>query len=196
MNSKSDLMHVSQAEAKEALEAIQSVSRRTRHSIADSSVYIFLIVNGFVWLIGFLCNQFVAGKLLGYIWLGLVILAVLLSILLGIQMARRLRAPSMTETGKRIGLLWLFLTIFCAATLFVANPTDGRQITMVVILFVLLGVLSMGLLISFTYVWWALPISALALACHLLIPEYFYLGMGILVGGGAIVFAFYIRSRW
>ena len=62
--------------------------------------------------------------------------------------------------------------------------------------FPLIGQLSMGMLISFSSVWWALPITALALVGYFLLPGLFYLWMGVLVGGGMIALGLYIHARW
>jgi hypothetical protein len=67
---------------------------------------------------------------------------------------------------------------------------------MLVILFTMIGQLSMGLLLSFSSVWWALPITALAIIGYYFLPDFFYLWMGILVGGGMIAYGMYIRLRW
>ena len=67
---------------------------------------------------------------------------------------------------------------------------------MFIILFIMIGQLSMGLLLSFSSTWWALPITALALVGYFLLPNFFYLWMGILVGGGMILLGLYIRMRW
>jgi hypothetical protein len=43
------------------LAAIQRVTQRTRHSLARSGPYIFLIVTGVVWLAGFQATRFLSG---------------------------------------------------------------------------------------------------------------------------------------
>jgi hypothetical protein len=60
----------------------------------------------------------------------------------------------------------------------------------------MLGQLAMGLLFSFSSVWWALPITFLALAGYFLLPGIFYLWMALLGGGGMIILGLYIRFRW
>jgi hypothetical protein len=90
-------------------------------------------------------------------------------------------------SAKRGGIFWLFLIFFGIAAIAVAKPTDGKQVTMFIILFIVLGQLAMGLLVSFSSTWWALPITALALAGYFLRPNYFYLWMGVLVGGGMVL---------
>jgi len=189
-------MDISPNEAEEALAAIQSVSQKTRRSIANSGAYIFLIITGIIWLVGFLATQFLAGEIVAFIWIGMSILGSALSIPLGNRMSRRVRSPSTATYAKRIGTLWLLLVFYCIATIAIARPTDGKQVTMFIILFIMIGQLAMGLLLSFSSVWWALPITALALVGYFLVPNIFYLWMAILVGGGMILLGLYIHLRW
>ena len=189
-------MDVSPSEAQEALAAIQTMAHKTRRSIASSGAYITLIVTGIVWLIGFTCTQFLMGEIVAYIWIGLSILGGALGTVLGFRMGKRVRSPSTVPTAKRIGLFWLLLAFYGIATVAIARPTDGKQVTILVILFIMLGQLAMGLLFSFSSVWWALPITALALVGYFWLPGVFYLWMAILGGGGMIVLGLYIRARW
>ena len=165
-------MNVSPTEAEEALAAIQKITQKTRHSIASSGAYIFLIITGGIWLVGFLATQFLAGSVVAYIWIGASLLGSALSILLGTRRGKRVHSSSVNATAKRAGLFWLFLVLFGIATIAIAKPTDGRQITMFVILFIMLGQLAMGLILSFSSVWWALPITALALVGYFLGSHY------------------------
>jgi hypothetical protein len=189
-------MKVSPDEAEEALKAIQKISKKTRQSIASSGVYITLIVTGLVWLVGFLCTQFLSGEIVLYIWIGLSILGSTVGTILGFQRGRRVRSPSFSEPAKRGVTFWLFLVFFALAAIAVARPTDGKQVTMFVILFSMIGQAAMGLLLSFSVTWWALPVAALALVGYFLLPDFFYLWMAILGGGGMIALGLYIHSRW
>ena len=189
-------MNISPDEAEEALAAIQTRAQKTRQSIAGSGAYITLIATGIVWLIGFMCTQFLRGEIVAYIWIGLSILGSALGALLGIRMGKRVRSPSTVPVAKRIGLFWLLLVLYGIAAIVLARPTDGKQTTMFVVLFIMLGQLAMGLLFSFSSVWWALPVTALALVGYFLLPDIFYLWMALLGGGGMIALALYIRSRW
>jgi hypothetical protein len=189
-------MDISSSEAEEALAAIQIMTEKTRHSIANSGACIFLIITGIVWLVGFLCTQFLSGAIVVYIWIGLSILGSILGTILGIRMGKRIRSPLTAVTAKRIGLFWLLLIVYCIATIAVAWPLEGKQVTVFVVLFIMVGQLAMGLLFSFASVWWALPVTALALIGYFLLPGFFHLWMSILGGGGMIVLGLYIRSRW
>ena len=192
-------MNISPDEAEEALAAIQKTMHKTRHSLASSGAYIFLIVTGVIWLVGFLANQFLSGAVVAYIWIGVSLLGSALSVLLGLRMGRRVRGPSTAAYAMRIGAFWLLLICYAIAAIAVARPTDGKQLTLLIILFIMVGQLAMGgmaPLFSFSSTWWTLPITALALAGYFLLPDFFYLWMAILVGGGMIALGLYIRLRW
>lgn len=189
-------MHISPDEASEALADIQKVTHKTRRSIASSGAYIFLIITGSVWFIGFLSTQYLPGAVSAYIWTGASLLGSIVSILLGTRIGRRVRSPSAAPATRRAILFWLFLAFYCGAVIAIARPADGRQLTLFIILFIMIGQLAMGLLLSFSATWWALPITVLALAGYFLLPDFFYLWMGILVGGGMILYGLYIRFRW
>ena len=195
MIEKSNPMNISSTEAEEELAAIQRMMQKTRHSIASGGTYITLIVTGIIWLFGFLCTQFVP-EISGYVWTVGSILGTILGTVLGFRMGKRVRSPSTVPMAKRIGLFWLFLILYGVTTIAIVRPTDGKQATIFIILFIMLGQLSMGLLLSFSSTWWALPITALALVGYFLFPGIFYLWMGVLGGGGMIALGLYIRSRW
>jgi len=189
-------MNISPDEAKEALAAIQKISDRTRQSIASSGAHISLIVTGTVWLVGFVCTQFLPGEMLPYIWIGLSVLGSVIAPILIVPRGKRVRSPSAGATAKRMVLVWMLLVIYCLAAIAIAWPIDERQLTMFIILFVLLGWMAMGLLLSYNSYWPGLGMIALALAGYFFLPDIFYLWMGILVGGGMIALGLYIRFRW
>ncbi len=189
-------MNISPTEAEESLAAIQIMAQKTRKSISSGGAYITLIVTGIVWLVGFLCTQFLPVGIVGYIWGGLSLLGTIVGILLGTRMGKRVRSPSTVPMVRRVGLFWLLLVFFALAVMAVARPVDGKQATLLVILFLMLGQMAMGLLFSFSSVWWTLPITALALVGYFLLPGIFYLWMAILGGGGMIALGLVIRLRW
>jgi hypothetical protein len=189
-------MNISPNEAEEALADIQRMTRKTRHSIASSGAPIFLIITGAIWLVGFLSTQFLSGDIVAAIWIGMSVLGSALSILIGTRSGRRVRSSSVGATAKRAGAFWLLLILYGIAAIAIARPTDGKQVTMLIILFTMIGQLAMGLILSFSATWWALPITALALVGYFLLPGIFYLWMAVLVGGGMILLGLYIRARW
>lgn len=189
-------MNISPTEAEEALAAIQNMVKKTRRAISSSGAYIFLIVWGGVWLLGFLCSQFLPNEIIGYIWMGLDILGGAVSAIIGVRMGRRVRSSSPTVSAKRIGWFWILIFLYCIATLWVARPIDGKQMAMFIILFVMVGWTAMGLLLSFYSIWPGYVITILALIGYFLLPDIFYLWMAILGGGGMIALGLYIRFRW
>ena len=189
-------MNISPNEAEEALQAIRLVTQKTRHSIASSNVHISLITTGAVWLIGFLCTQFLSGQVLVSIWVGLSLLGGALATILSLRKSKRIHSPSAPATARRIALVWLLLAIYCIAAIAVAWPLDGKQLTMFIVLFVMIAWSAMGLLLSFASVWPGLILIALMLICYFLLPGFFYLWMGLLGGGGLIFLGLYIRYRW
>ncbi len=58
-------MEVSPTEAEQALTVIESMVKKTRRAVSSSGAYLFLIVWGAIWLIGFACSQFLAARLSG-----------------------------------------------------------------------------------------------------------------------------------
>ena len=189
-------MDLSPIEAQQALEAIQAMAKKTRKVIANSGAYLFLIIWGLVWLIGFTANHFVTGPTIGYLWMGLDIGGGVLSLVAAIRMGRKVRSASGGEAGRRIGYFWLLLFLYCLVLLAVVSPLDLKTGSMVIVIFVMVGWIAMGLLMSAASIWWALVITALALIGYYLLPSFFYLWMAVLGGGGMIALGFYIRSRW
>lgn len=189
-------MEVSPSEAEEALATIQKTMQKTRRMYATSGSYIFLLITGMIWLVGFLATQFLTGAIVPTIWITMSILGGAFAIVLGIRIGRRYRAPSAAIYGKRISLFWVLMVLFGIAVIAVARPTDGKQVTMLIILLVMVGQQAMSLLFSFSGYWWALPIGALALVGYYLLSDFFYLWLAVLGGGGMIALALYIQWKW
>lgn len=189
-------MNISPTEAEEALAAIQVMIKKTRRIVSSSGGYIFMIIWGVIWLLGFLGSQFLPQEMAGYVWSGLDILGGGLSVILGIRMHRASIRASSGVSGKRIAFFWLLLFIFCCLFIAVAQPADGKQIAMYIILFCMTGWIAMGLLLSFISILPALVIILLAATGYFLLPGIFYLWMAILCGGGMIGLGLYIRYRW
>jgi hypothetical protein len=189
-------LDISPKEAEDTLAAIQTIGQKARRSIASGAFNVILIITGIVWLIGFTCTQFLPQEFIGYIWTGLSVLGSILGTILGIQNNKRVRSPSIAPIAKRVITFWLLLVCYGISFIAIAKPTDGKQATLMIILFIMLGWLTTGLLFSFFLFWWVLPITALALIGYFLLPSFFYLWMAVLGGGSMIIFGIYIRLRW
>jgi hypothetical protein len=189
-------MQITPAEAEEALNAIQVVMHKIRRAVSTSGAYVFLIIWGVVWLLGFLGSQFLPNKTANLSWIILDILGGILSAVYGIRIGRGVRSTSTSTTGSRIAFFWLLLFFYCVTAVWVAWPVDGKQMAMLIILFVTVGWMAMGLLLSLASVWWGLALTGLALVGYFLLPGIFFLWMAILGGGGMIALGLYIRYRW
>jgi hypothetical protein len=189
-------MNISPTEAEEALTAIQAMMQKTRRAISSSGAYKFLILWGTIWMIGFLGSQFLPKEIANYVWIGLDILGGILSAVIGVRMKRGVRTSAPTTSGQRIGIFWLLLFFYCVAAIFVAWPVDGKQFAMFIILFVTVGWIAMGLLLSFASVWWGLALLGLSLFSYFLLNDYFYFIMAFVGGGGMIALGIYVRNRW
>ena len=172
------------------------MERKTRHSIASQGTYITLIITGIVWMIGFTCSQFLPQEIIGYIWVTLSILGTVVGNAIGFHRGKRIQSPLTIPTAKRIGTFWLLLILFSVTILIINLPTDGKQATLLIILFIMFGHASMGMIVSFSETWWPIPISALALIGYYLVPDIFYLWIAILGGGGMIALGLQIRTKW
>ncbi len=189
-------MDISPTEAEEALSAIQVVMQKTRRLISASGAYQFLILWGAIWMVGFLSSQFLPNQMASYIWFGLDILGGILSAVVGLRLNRGIRTSIPTTSGRRIAFFWLLLFFFCAAAVAIVSPINSKQLAMFIILFITVGWVAMGLLLSFASVWWGLGLLILALLGYFLLPGIFYLWMAFLGGGGMIVLGIYVRYRW
>ena len=189
-------MNISPSEAEEALAAIQTMTQKTRQSIASGSAYVSLIITGVVWLIGFTATQFLTPPLIVWIWIVTSIVGSALATFIGIRAGKRIRIASSAVTGKRIATFWVLLILFAAAIIAVAHPTDGKQITLLIILLAMIGQMGMGLLLSFSATWWTVPVAAVALIGYFFALDWFFLWMGLLGGGTMIILGLYIRLRW
>lgn len=189
-------MSISPTEAEEALAAIQTIVKKTRRVISTSGAYAFLIIWGVVWLFGFLGSQFLPSEIGGYFWMGIDIVGFIISAVIGTRLGRNVRNSKITNSGKQIGIFWLLLILYCAAAIWVVWPVGNKQFAMLIILFVMVGWMAMGLILSFYPIWAGLILTALALIGYFLLPGFFYLLMAILGGGGMIAMGLYIRNRW
>jgi len=189
-------MQITPNEAQESLAAISSMMQKVRRAVAAGGTQYFLILWGFVWLFGFLASQFLSGKIAGYVWLGLDLLGGLASFAIGLWLRRRVRNASVSVTGGRIALFWLTLFTYCMLAIWIAGPMNGKQVAMFIIIFVLVGWMAMGFLLSISMVRVVLLVTAIAFGGYYLLPDYFYLCMAVLGGGTLIGCGLTIRFWW
>ncbi|HET6456120.1 MAG TPA: hypothetical protein VFI02_17070 [Armatimonadota bacterium] len=121
-------MEAFEKDAKESLKDIDSVARRTRRVAEYAGTDLTLIVWGIVWMLGYLGNQFIPMMVrpalyphLDWIiggWWGLLVLG-------GVIFTIRLywaRSPTMSDDGKRLGLLWPIILGYVYVFGFLVGP--------------------------------------------------------------------------
>ncbi len=188
-------MDINPNEAQESLQAIQQMMNKTKHMISSSGAYKFLFLWGAIWLVGFLVSQFIQGAIAGYTWAGLDVVGGFLSAFIGIRLNRVVHNEK-NPSGIRIGAFWWGLMVLCALSILVVWPIDWKQLSMMIILFVMAGWIAMALLFKAVSVWLGIAVIALAFIGYYLLPDFFFLWMAVLGGGGMIAAGFYVRSRW
>lgn len=189
-------MQITPNEAQESLAAIDAMMQKVRRAAANGGAHYFLILWGIIWFFGFLGSHFFTDKIGGYVWIGLDILGGFGSWLIGVLLHRRVRNASASVTGGRIGLFWLTLFIYCILTIWIAGSMDGKKLAMFIVIFVMIGWIAMGFLLSLSIVWLAFLVTAVACAGYFLLPAYFYLWMALLGGGTMIGCGLFIRCKW
>ena len=189
-------MNITTSEAEESLNAVETVMKNTRRAISDSGGYIFFIIWGIIWLLGFSGSHFFDGRSSGIGWTILNISGGIASAIAGVRMGKGVRNPQTTTLGKRVAVFWLLLILYAVITIAITWPIDRKQLAMLIVLFVMVGWLALGLLLSFGTFKIALTITALSLLGYFFLPEYFFLLMAFLGGGGMIVFGLFIKAKW
>lgn len=189
-------MVVTRDDAQESLAVIEDIWRKVRRSLAQGDTPYHLLIWGSVWLLGFLGSHFFPGRTSGLAWLALDVLGGIGSAVVGTVKGRRVRQAHSPTSNRRIGLFWLSLFIYCGLAVWITAPLQGRQLSMLIVLFVMIGWIAMGFLLSIAAVRLALLITAIALAGYFLLPQYFYLWMAILGGGTMIGGGLYMLLNW
>jgi len=186
-------MDISRDEAQESLMAIQQITAQTRHAVAYGGGPYYLIIWGIVWLFGYPSSQFIHTALAGWIWLGLDLAGVVASVVVGTRLAMRVRSPTL---GPRIGLFWLALMGYSALWIWLAQPSSGNQMSLLIATMAMFDYIVMGLWLGWAVSWIGLTVTILALLGYYLLPAYFNLWMALLGGGTLIGSGLYILQRW
>ncbi len=189
-------MEVTRDDAQESLAAVDAMMQKMRRAVVGSGTPYILILWGIIWFLGFLGSHFFSGRTAGLAWLALDVLGSIGSAVIGITMGRRVRKTNASTTGWRIGLFWLSLFAYCTLAAWITAPLQGRQLAMLILIFVMVGWMAMGFLLSISAVGIALVITVVACIGYFLLPQYFHLWMAILGGGTMIGCGLYIRSKW
>jgi len=194
-------MEVTQKQAQEALQDVQTVTTDIRGKMTYGMAGPILILWGVVWIVCFAITQF-APRIAGWAWLVGNGLGIAGSLYLG-----RLRAKAQTvrsNSAKRIGWrlfwFWLLLFLYAAIWLAVLHPWRGEQLGMFLVTLVMFAYVVMGLWLEMRFMLvLGLAVTALAgagYALSFLVPGYLNLWLGLAGGSALLASGVYLARRW
>jgi hypothetical protein len=178
-------MNVSPSEAEKTLESIRTAEDQMRKAMNASGGGYQMLIWGVIMMIGYTLNQFadrlsvaaVAGT-----WIVLSVIGNLVSVIMSIRMARKFHSP----LGARIGAMLPIFILFGVVGAFFVHPAGPREINLLIYLLVMLWLAMMGLWVKLSMLWISLIFTGLMLFGYMVLPDYFFLWLGI-VGGGAMI---------
>lgn len=184
-------MNISPEEAQEALAAIRQTSDRTRKAYGYNGYY--LIVWGLVYFFGFLANQFIPIRLLGWVWGVLVFIAWIASAFLGINQSKQVRST----IGVRIAFFYLALVGFTILWFIILQPLTLKQgVLFFISIYLFSGVVAGILTRGTSTIICSLAMTVLAVAGYYLLPAYFYLWLAVCCGLAMVGIGLTLRLRW
>jgi hypothetical protein len=186
------LMKVSRDDAQEALDSIQQVTMHTKRAIASGSSPYYMILWGIIWFLGFISDFFIKGMTGGWAWISLVGIGSVISIIIGFRSSLRVRVTG----SKRFTLLPVVVIVYSLLVIWICQPLSGEQISVIIVLFAMLGYVIMGILVEPAAIWVGITTTGLALMGYFLLLPYYNLWMAFLSGGTLVAGGLYILRKW
>jgi len=168
-----------QHQAMDDLKAIRQIMGRVRRTSGGGGGW-FMVLWGVILLIGFSGSQFLSDVYVGGMWAVLNVSGMAISVWLGIRMGRRSGISS--PIWRSILLWWLSLGTFDVLLVWLFRLGD-HDIALLSILTVALGYVLFGLFSHWIISAVGALMALLAVGAMLLIPNYFSLAIGVLIGG-------------
>jgi hypothetical protein len=178
-------MDISPSEAERTLASIRETEDQMHKALNASGGGYQMLTWGFVMLIGYTLNQFaehLSVAAVAGIWIVLSTIGNIVSVTIGIRMARKFHSPY----GARIGAMFPIFILFGVMGAFFVHPAGPREINLLIYLLVMLWLAMMGLWVKLSLLWISLIFSGLMLFGYMVLPDYFFLWLAI-VGGGAMI---------
>ncbi|MBN1934117.1 MAG: hypothetical protein JW934_05610 [Anaerolineae bacterium] len=179
-------------DALDDLKAIREIMNRTRRTESGEGGW-FMILWGIIWLLGFSASQFLPETISGWGWVVLNTTGITLTIWLAIRMGRgNVKSP----TWRPIFFWWTSLALFDVLLIWLFDLRAGQDIILLMVLTIALGYVQFGLFSHWMISVIGILIAALAVGAALLIPDYFFVAMG-LIGGGLLAGSglWFVRQR-
>jgi hypothetical protein len=171
-------------EAADALKQVTAAERRSAEAYRYQRFSPYLLLWGMIWVLGYGATDLVPHRA-GWIWLGLILLALAVSMAIG-----RSAEPGLpgTRNNWRYALFFMAVWAFFVATYAVMKPTSGLQQGAFPPLLVALVYTVMGLWSGPRLLVTGLAVGVLTLGGFFYLPQHFLLWEGF-VGGGALLLA-------
>ena len=186
-------MVVDAHEATRALADIEAVKGRMSQLKNYRNAGPYFIIWGFVWLIGDGSIEFAPASITNWIWVGLIILGVAGSVVIGAQQGCQSKRESLTaaksgdRTWNRSMLIAALVFAFIWTTMAIVGGSTGRQLTAFISITVGFVYMATGLAAGAWRVFaLGFIVAGLTLLGYLWLAEHFFLWMS-LVGGGALI---------
>ena len=181
-------------EAEKALELAEQAAEQMRRALGLSSAWVFLVIWGIIWTLGFLGDQFLPQKTAGLAWTVLDVVGLVLSFGIGFYYGRRRHL--LGKAGIQIALYWLVWLVYGSLMIWVARPTSPDKVGLLILLFVMFSYVVMGIwLRSAFFAWVGVAITIYTMAGYYLLPPYFNLVMAS-AGLALVASGVYLRLRW
>jgi hypothetical protein len=174
--------------AADDLRAIRHVMERTRASAGRHGGW-FGVLWGAIWVVGFLCSQYLPGETAGWIWAVLDTTGGVATALIGARVAR---SGVSSPVWRPILLFFLALIAFDGLLVWLLEISSPRDVALLITLTVALTFVQAGLFTNAGMSLIGLLVAALAVGATLLVPDYFFLAMAVLGGGLLFASGFYL----
>jgi hypothetical protein len=175
---------ISPQQAAEALGHAAAAEKRSAQAYVYQRFAPYLFLWGIVWVVGYSATDLFP-RIAGWIWIGLVLVALAVSMAIGRNAAPGRLGP---KTNWRYSLFFAAVWAFFASTYAVMAPVSGMQQgafppLVVALLYILVGLWS-GPRLAIA----GLAVGALTMGGYFYLPQHFLLWEGF-VGGGALILA-------
>jgi hypothetical protein len=168
-----------QNQAIDDLKAIRQIMGRARRTSGGGGGW-FMVLWGIILFIGFSGAQFLPDAYVGWMWAVLNIFGLVITFWLGMRIGRQSGISS--PIWRSILLWWLSLGVFDVLLVWLFRLED-RDLALLAILTVALGYVLFGLFAHWIISAVGALMAILVVGALLLIPGYFSLAIGVLVGG-------------
>jgi hypothetical protein len=178
-------MNITPSDAESALASIRETDNQMRRAMNASGGGYQMLIWGAVMLIGYTLNQYadhLTTAVVAGTWIVMSVIGNTASVVIGVRMARKFHSP----LGARIGAMLPIFILFGVVAAFFVNPAGPREINLLIYLLVMLWLAMMGLWVKLSLLWISLIFTGLMLFGYAVLPDYFFLWLG-LVGGGAMI---------